>query len=102
MALSGFENNPEMIQNYLVLTSYAFNGGAYYTGDGINMAIEVGAKLWHMEVYEGSMGPFGNICFEGERGWSPSYNFASGSLIYDSLRKTKAPTTVTFYWAASG
>ncbi len=82
MSLGGFENNREMIENFLGLTDYVFSGSPYNTGDGITMATEVGAKLWHMEVYEGSMGPFGNVAFEGVHGWTVSNAFATGSLIY--------------------
>lgn len=53
LTTGGFENNPEMIANYLGLSDYTVCGGLYNTGDGIRMAQEVGAKLWHMEAYEG-------------------------------------------------
>lgn len=58
LTTGGFENNPEMIANYLGLSDYTVCGGLYNTGDGVRMAQEVGANLWHMEAYEGigSMG----------------------------------------------
>lgn len=47
----GFENNKEMLKNFLPysweLPIYPL-GTPYNTGDGIVMALEVGAKLWHM------------------------------------------------------
>lgn len=55
MTCGGFENNAEMVQNYLGLTDYGVIGTLYNTGDGINMAMEVGADLWHMEAYEGGI-----------------------------------------------
>lgn len=53
LATGGFENNPEMIQDYLGLINYATLGAQSNTGDGIKMLQEVGADLWHMEAYEG-------------------------------------------------
>lgn len=48
LCTGGFENNQQMIQDYLQLP-YAYSKGALYnTGDGIKMAMEVGADLWHM------------------------------------------------------
>lgn len=52
MALGGFENNDEMKQDYLGAARMLPIGGLYNKGDGIRMAIEVGADLWHMEAYE--------------------------------------------------
>lgn len=59
MACGGFENNPEMIETYLGLTNTVASGTLYNTGDGVEMAMEVGAKMWHMHVYEG-MGGLGS------------------------------------------
>ena len=53
MCCGGFENNEEMVANYLGLTDFGVIGGLYNTGDGVRMAQEVGADLWHMEAYEG-------------------------------------------------
>jgi succinate dehydrogenase/fumarate reductase flavoprotein subunit len=48
LCTGGFENNQQMIQDYLQLP-YGYSKGALYnTGDGIKMAMEVGADLWHM------------------------------------------------------
>jgi succinate dehydrogenase/fumarate reductase flavoprotein subunit len=44
----GFEANEEMKLQYLKLHPSYFTGGASNTGDGIRMAQEVGADLWHM------------------------------------------------------
>ena len=49
MALGGFENNREMQQHYFCNTFWPSLGRALYNeGDGILMAEEVGADLWHM------------------------------------------------------
>ncbi|MDF7639764.1 FAD-binding protein [Lactobacillus sp. ESL0791] len=52
LALGGFENNDRMIQDYLGETNLIPYGTLYNKGDGIKMAIEVGAGLWHMNNYE--------------------------------------------------
>ncbi len=49
LACGGFESNSQMLQDYGVKTSLVSLGGAMFnTGDGIKMAQEVGANLWHM------------------------------------------------------
>ncbi|MBR2943342.1 MAG: FAD-binding protein [Clostridia bacterium] len=48
LCTGGFENNIQMIQDFNQLP-YAYSKGALYnTGDGIKMAMEIGADLWHM------------------------------------------------------
>jgi len=45
----GFENNQEMVRDYLTNLPYCYPlGSPYNTGDGIKMAQAVGADLWHM------------------------------------------------------
>ena len=53
LACGGFEYDPEMRQNYIGLPVACIGGSAYNTGDGVRMAQAVGAKLWHMNAYEG-------------------------------------------------
>lgn len=82
LALGGFENNDQMIQDYLGETNLLPYGTLYNNGDGIKMAIEVGADLWHMNNYE----PGGTVNFaapKGQRahnimGWKALF---TGSLI---------------------
>lgn len=89
LACGGFENNPEMIETYLGMTCTAPYGTVYNTGDGIRMATEVGADLWHMETYESS-GAYGTAAFmteEGERcaglgGMTMGHLFSNGSIMY--------------------
>lgn len=54
LATGGFENNAEMVETYIGLANATFYGGKYNTGDGIRMAMEAGADLWHMDVWEAS------------------------------------------------
>ncbi|MDR1211512.1 MAG: FAD-binding protein [Spirochaetaceae bacterium] len=53
LATGGFENNQEMIQDYLQRPYGGALGGLYNTGDGIKMAQAVGAELWHMNATSG-------------------------------------------------
>ena len=70
LACGGFENNREMTETFLGITEHGVLGTLYNTGDGIRMAQEVGAKLWHMNVYEAlsNVGGSSYIVPEGERG----------------------------------
>ena len=67
LSCGGFECNQQMIQDYLGCARLAPLGGLHNNGDGIRMAQEVGADLWHMHNYE-SLGMFGGNQFEVEDG----------------------------------
>jgi len=54
MAMGGFENNDEMLENYCQLSNAYSKGARYNDGDGIKMAIDVGADLWHMSALSGN------------------------------------------------
>ena len=54
LTCGGFENNQEMIRNYLPGLPYCYTSGTPYNeGDGIRMGQSVGADLWHMNNYAG-------------------------------------------------
>ena len=54
LTCGGFENNQEMIRNYLPGVPYCYTSGSPYNkGDGIAMAMAAGADLWHMNNYAG-------------------------------------------------
>lgn len=57
MATGGFENNQQMIADYLQEPYMSPIGTSYNKGAGIKMALEVGSDLWHMRSYE-SLGQF--------------------------------------------
>ncbi len=67
MTMGGFENNPQMVDDFLGLTKSSPAGTLFNTGDGIKMALGVGADLWHMEAYEGNCFALGGISFAVER-----------------------------------
>lgn len=52
LSCGGFENNQNMVQNYLGQGSLAPIGTLYNHGKGIDLAIEAGARLWHMSNYD--------------------------------------------------
>lgn len=43
-----FSNNQDMIKNYVRPYPLKFIGWKYNTGDGINLGLKAGARLWHM------------------------------------------------------
>lgn len=48
LTCGGFEFNERMKENYLRVNPVHFYGNPGNVGDGINMVMEVGAALWHM------------------------------------------------------
>jgi succinate dehydrogenase/fumarate reductase flavoprotein subunit len=53
LCCGGFQNNQKMIQDYLHISAGYPKGTPNATGDGIPMALEVGADLWHMNNVAG-------------------------------------------------
>lgn len=54
LTCGGFENNQEMIRNYLPGMPYCYTSGSPYNeGDGVRMGLSVGADLWHMNNFAG-------------------------------------------------
>ncbi len=54
LACGGFENNQEMIRTFLPDLPYCYPlGTPYNEGDGVTMAMAVGADLWHMNNFAG-------------------------------------------------
>lgn len=56
LTTGGFENDPEMLRNYAQGTDILNLGTPANTGDGVRMAMSVGAKLWHMTAYSCPLG----------------------------------------------
>ena len=55
LTCGGFEFNERMKLNYLKVYPAYFRGSEANTGDGIRMALEVGADLWHMNCCSGRL-----------------------------------------------
>ncbi|MEG0376010.1 MAG: FAD-binding protein [Raoultibacter sp.] len=77
MTCGGFENNIRMVNDYLGLARYSPIGTLYNRGDGIRMALEVKADLWHMGCWEG-IARHGGAGLEAEAGERSPYGSASG------------------------
>lgn len=53
LACGGFENNPELIDSHIRSGARIFPSGTPFNrGDGVLMAQEIGAKMWHMNGIE--------------------------------------------------
>lgn len=89
LCTGGFENNQQMIQDYLQLPYGYSKAARYNTGDGIIMAMEVGANLWHMSNVAGPdlnvLNPETNTAFayaiQGKKD-SLSTGFATQNVIF--------------------
>lgn len=70
LTCGGFENNVEMVKDYLGFAHYLPLGTLNNTGDGIKLALGVGADLWHMHAAESLhvLGGLSWITEEGMRG----------------------------------
>jgi succinate dehydrogenase/fumarate reductase flavoprotein subunit len=54
LTCGGFENNAAMVRTYINALPHIYPSGTpYNTGDGIRMAVEAGAELWHMNNIAG-------------------------------------------------
>jgi succinate dehydrogenase/fumarate reductase flavoprotein subunit len=60
LCCGGFENNHDMMQQYLGIQEGVSMATPYNKGDGIKMAQEIGADMCHMWAYDGVMGPYGS------------------------------------------
>lgn len=98
MTCGGFENNPMMVANNLLLHKYNPVGTLYNRGDGITMAAEVNADFWHMGSYEG-IGQVGGLGYDvgmGLRAERADTQFEKGSFfIVGSDGKRYTDETVT-------
>lgn len=53
LAVGGFEGDESLKRQYLPVTPAHFYGSQDNTGDGVRMAQEIGADLWHMNTWPG-------------------------------------------------
>lgn len=95
MTMGGFENNKQMVEDFLGLTKCTPAGTLFNTGDGVKMAMGVGADLWHMEAYEGNCFALGGISFVvNEDQHAKTFNDLrnlSGSVIVVGQRRRALP-----------
>jgi succinate dehydrogenase/fumarate reductase flavoprotein subunit len=54
LTCGGFENNQQMIREFLPGMRFCYTSGSPYNeGDGVRMGLEAGADLWHMNNFAG-------------------------------------------------
>ncbi len=91
LCTGGFEENEEMKLQYLRVYPAYFAGGTGNTGDGIKMAQEVGADLWHMNCVSA------RLCAK-----FPDFpvaffiDFSGGEWSQSSMRETKKKAPAGF------
>jgi len=88
LAVGGFENNQDYVQTYLSADHLVPLGTTFNKGDGLRMAQDVGADLWHMDAYEALGLLNGMVIDDGEErgrlilGW-PESNHGSVITVAD-------------------
>ena len=102
LTTGGFENNTEMIQDYLGAPKLSPLGTLYNKGDGVKMGQEVGAKLWHMHNYE-ALGFLHGLSFKVPKGqrarlfvmdpWPDLYSGSIFTIAGDGSRYFKEDET---------
>jgi len=98
LCTGGFENNREMIRDYLGMP-YAYpKGSPYNTGDGIRMAMAIGADLWHMD---NQAGPDFNFKAPGVD-WAFGYNFSPPGKGWIWIAKDATRFTNETYFTKHG
>ena len=95
LGTGGFENNPEMVADYLGMANPPTWGTPASTGDGHKMAMKVGADLWHMDNMMAIVGvrtpdfhaAFATMGLVGEKGYI--YVGQDGSRFVDEDVQTR-------------
>lgn len=85
LTTGGYENNPEMVQNFLGSYRLVPLGTLYNKGAGVRMAMEVGAKLWHMWNYEAGGSIQHGLIFETPKGQRARTVFAASQFSNGSI-----------------
>ncbi|MDR0499995.1 MAG: FAD-binding protein [Coriobacteriales bacterium] len=77
LSCGGFENNPEMLRNYLGIgQSKVCYGTPYNRGDGFAMVSPFGAQLWHMNNAAGATNASFGAGFDAEVVTSSSFGYS--------------------------
>ncbi|MBP2058297.1 succinate dehydrogenase/fumarate reductase flavoprotein subunit [Lactobacillus colini] len=85
LTTGGYENNSEMVQNYLGSYRLVPLGSLYNQGAGVRMASEVGAKLWHMWNYEAGGSIQHGLIFSTPEGQRARTVFAAKQFMNGSI-----------------
>ncbi len=94
LCTGGFEANKDMISDYTQLPYTYLQAGTTNTGDGIHMAQQVGAQLWHMSNVSGYMWTYQNPSltttkFGGASATNGIYAGLDGSRFQNELAETR-------------
>ncbi len=76
MTCGGFENDPEMLQDYLSFERMHAAGATANTGDGHRICAKLGASMWHMNSFAGAWS--NGISLDGQK-----------TMPYRSLKKAQ-------------
>ena len=98
LCTGGFENNQEMIRDYLSMPCGYPKGSPYNTGDGIRMAMAAGADLWHMD---NQAGPDLNFKAPGVD-WTFGYRFSPPGKGWIWIAKDATRFTNEAYYTKHG
>jgi succinate dehydrogenase/fumarate reductase flavoprotein subunit len=98
LCTGGFENNQDMIRDYLGMPCGYPKGSPYNTGDGIRMAMAIGADLWHMD---NQAGPDFNFRIPG-KDWAFGYNFTPPGKGWIWIAKDATRFTNETYFTKHG
>jgi succinate dehydrogenase/fumarate reductase flavoprotein subunit len=83
LCTGGLEANPDMMANFTQTPYVNLQAGTMNTGDGIRMAQQVGAELWHMSNVSGFMwsyqSPYLSTCSSLAFGFAPKGIYAGPS-----------------------
>lgn len=92
LATGGFEHNEEMKRQYMEAMPIHGITGLGNTGDGIHMAQDVGAALWHMWHFHGSYGfKFPDFPFAFRHPFSGPRQGGPGMQVWTDNKKTRMP-----------
>lgn len=95
LASGGFASSPQMLRDYISTAGFCASGPpGRNTGDGIRLAIDVGADLWHMNAFAA---PFGYMFPELEAGHIHHMKDAGFIYVDADARRYLNETSVDFH-----
>lgn len=95
LTCGGFEHNDQMINDYLGIPGFYTWAALYNEGDGIRMAQEIGADMWHMGVYAGPL--WGWLAEGADPETMRCLRPGSASKVYSSLGVIVGPNGSRFF-----
>lgn len=93
LACGGFEFNESMKMNYLKVYPAHFSGTPANTGDGIRMATEVGADLWHMNCVSARA-----VCKFPEYPWGVTVDFGGKGWTRRLMKNENTREPAGYIW----